>query len=355
MLAAALEIRRPRSSRRFAGSSRALAAGDADAGGGDALRGSARYGVHRLVLSFGVWALAGVSLAVGDPGLGLLIGAAFGIGRAIPDSLARTRRPGGPFGVRVTQGRCASGQASISGLGVGMRPALLVAALALIVLLGDAGARGSSAPQAADPSATIDALVYQRLGGQGVLRRGAQVGLSGSNPLIEGRFVAVLSGGRVELLDRGSWLRSRRWKPAVGGFDRGLRGVARLQGAAGKRQRTDVPPAHPGSPSAQGRCLPSPPSAAQPGQPAQPRRQQPRIRDRDAVRKQVVGSSGLIRIVHSSVGRLLLLSPAVTGRTFTCVRTDARRSLMIRGKAACTRQSPVHGAPPDGDPIWVPP
>src|ERR671910_3301933 len=37
-----------------------------------------------FVLSFGVWALAGISLAVGEPEAGLLIGAAFGIGRAIP-------------------------------------------------------------------------------------------------------------------------------------------------------------------------------------------------------------------------------------------------------------------------------
>ena len=41
-------------------------------------------GFTTFVLSFGVWALAGVSLAVGDPSLGLLLGAAFGIGRAIP-------------------------------------------------------------------------------------------------------------------------------------------------------------------------------------------------------------------------------------------------------------------------------
>ena len=41
--------------------------------------------------------------------------------------------------------------------------------------------------------------------GKGVLRRGgAEVGLSGSNPTIGGRFVAVLKDGRVELLDRSS-------------------------------------------------------------------------------------------------------------------------------------------------------
>ena len=36
------------------------------------------------MLSFGVWALAGISLALGDPAAGLVIGVAFGVGRAIP-------------------------------------------------------------------------------------------------------------------------------------------------------------------------------------------------------------------------------------------------------------------------------
>ena len=41
-------------------------------------------GFTTFVLSFGVWALAGIGFALGDPHLGLVIGAAFGIGRAIP-------------------------------------------------------------------------------------------------------------------------------------------------------------------------------------------------------------------------------------------------------------------------------
>ncbi len=41
-------------------------------------------GFTTFVLTFGVWALAGISFAVGDPALGLGIGAAFGIGRALP-------------------------------------------------------------------------------------------------------------------------------------------------------------------------------------------------------------------------------------------------------------------------------
>ncbi len=41
-------------------------------------------GFTTFVLSFGVWALAGIGFALGDPHAGLVIGAAFGIGRAMP-------------------------------------------------------------------------------------------------------------------------------------------------------------------------------------------------------------------------------------------------------------------------------
>jgi hypothetical protein len=41
-------------------------------------------GFTTFVLSFAVWALAGVSVALGDPGLGVLMGLAFGVGRALP-------------------------------------------------------------------------------------------------------------------------------------------------------------------------------------------------------------------------------------------------------------------------------
>jgi hypothetical protein len=41
-------------------------------------------GFTTFILTFAVWALAGVSVAVGDPGLGLAIGLAFGAGRLLP-------------------------------------------------------------------------------------------------------------------------------------------------------------------------------------------------------------------------------------------------------------------------------
>ena len=41
-------------------------------------------GFTTFVLSFAVWALAGASIALGEPALGLAIGLAFGAGRALP-------------------------------------------------------------------------------------------------------------------------------------------------------------------------------------------------------------------------------------------------------------------------------
>jgi hypothetical protein len=41
-------------------------------------------GFTTFVLSFAVWALAGASIALGDPALGLAMGVAFGAGRALP-------------------------------------------------------------------------------------------------------------------------------------------------------------------------------------------------------------------------------------------------------------------------------
>jgi hypothetical protein len=288
-------------------------------------------GFTTFVLSFGVWALAGVNLAIGDPALGLLIGAAFGLGRAIP-IVSLAPMAGGPVGIRATELMCERPGVYLA-LRRGDAASLLVAALALVVVPGDAGARdGVTAPQATDPAATLDALVYQRLTGEGVLRRGgAEVGLSGSNPTIGGRFIAVLSEGQVRLLDRNtlqpvatvdapgadalavsdSWLVYRAPLNAGGDglFYRRIGDppgpITQLASVGGAGQIS--PPSLDGSSVLFG-------IATTGGS---------RIVER------VVGTPKQRTLVRS--GRLLLFAPAVNGRTFTYVRTDARRSrLMIR-------------------------
>jgi hypothetical protein len=292
-------------------------------------------GFTTFVLSFGVWALAGVSLAVGDPALGLLIGAAFGLGRAIP-ILALAPHAGDPIGIRATELMCERPGVYL-GLRRGDAVALLVAAMALVVVPGDAGARGTvAAPQATDPSASTDALVYQRLNGQAVLRRnGGEVGLSGSNPTIGGSYVAVLGKDTVQLLDRNSlgpiaeipapgadaiavsstWL---AYRAPLGGGGEGIFG------------RSIADPASPGPISAavtvDAASQLSPPSLD--GATLLFGRANPR---RSKIVESTLGTSRHRTLVRST--RLLLFDPAVFGKFFTYTRTDARHSrLMLRGR-----------------------
>jgi hypothetical protein len=289
-------------------------------------------GFTTFVLSFGVWALAGISLALGDPALGALVGIAFGIGRATP-IVALAPAAGGRVGIKATELMCERPGVYL-GLRRGDAAALLVAALALVIVPGDAGARGGVvAPQATDPSATVGALAYQRLTGEGILRRGgAEVGLSGSNPTIGGRYMAVLSGGSVRLLDRNSlapvatveapgadaiavsdaWLVYRA--PQGGGdtlFHRQIGNpnapgpITPLAAVGGSGQIS--PPSLDGGNLVFGIATPS----------------------GSRIVQRIVGTRKDRALVHS--GRLLLFDPAISGRFFTYVRTDARRSrLMIR-------------------------
>ena len=291
-------------------------------------------GFTTFVLSFGVWALAGVSLALGDPALGALVGIAFGIGRAIP-IVALAPAAGGRVGFKATELMCER-PAVYLGLRRGDAAVLLVAAFALVIVPGDAGARGGVvAPQATDPSATVDSLAYQRLTGEGILRRrgGSEVGLSGSNPTIGGRYVAVLNGDNVRLLDRNSlapvatveapgadaiavsdaWLVYRG--PQGGGGDtlfyrhignpNAPGPITRLAAVAAAGQIS--PPSLDGGNLVFGIATPG----------------------GSGIVQRILGKGKHRALVRS--GRLLLFDPAISGRSFTYVRTDARRSrLMIR-------------------------
>lgn len=158
-------------------------------------------GFTTFVLSFGVWALAGISVALGDPNAGLVVGAAFGIGRAFPvvvvAPVVDTR-----FGVR-----CIALMAE--------RPALYrafrlsdAAALGLVALALASAASASAArtevPNGADPSAFERALAFQRADGAAALRSaGSTYDLPGRDPALGDPFVAVISGGeRIQILSR---------------------------------------------------------------------------------------------------------------------------------------------------------
>ena len=292
-------------------------------------------GFTTFVLSFGVWALAGVSLALGNASLGLLIGAAFGVGRAIP-ILALAPAAGGPIGIKATELICERPGVYL-GLRRGDATALLLAAAALVVAPGSAGAAGADIQHAADPSATADALLFQRLGGSAVISRGGpEIPLPGSHPAIGGRYVATVSGDAVQLFDRGT-LAPIAQIPAPGAdaiavSDAWLAYRAPADGGDAVYVRYIANPASPGA----ALRVDSAGGAAQLSRPAVD----------GSLLLYAVATPGGSRVVQRVMGtgkhrvlvrsrRLLLFDPAIAGRYLTYVRTDARRSrLMVRRRHA---------------------
>jgi hypothetical protein len=157
-------------------------------------------GFTTFVLSFGVWALAGISLALGDPAAGLVIGAAFGLGRALPVVFVAPAVDRG-FGVRCIE-LMAERPAlyRIFRLGDGVTLGLVAVALTTTT----ATAARTEVPTGADPSAAGRALAYQRADRSGVLRIGGESSsLPGRDPAIGGRYAAVISGGdQIRILNR---------------------------------------------------------------------------------------------------------------------------------------------------------
>jgi hypothetical protein len=290
-------------------------------------------GFTTFVLSFGVWALAGVSLAVGDPVLGIVVGACFGLGRALP-IVVLAPLAGRPSGIRATEFMCER-PGVYTGLRRGDAAVLAAAALALAVVPGSAGARGQVSPNATDPSTTIDSLAFERLGGASVLREGgADIPLSGSDPAVGGGYVATVAGNNVRLQDRQTFnvaaMLEAPGADAIAVSDHWLVYRAPLQsGGDGMFARNIANPSAPGPIQ----MLASTAGSAQLSAPsldhsillygiARPRGSR--------IVQRVIGRKKKRRTLVKS-GRLLLFNPSVKGRYFAYTRTDARHSrLMIR-------------------------
>jgi hypothetical protein len=171
-------------------------------------------GFTTFVLSFGAWALAAISFAVGDPIVGVAIGIAFGIGRALP-IVALAPLADRPAGIRAVAA-------------MAERPALYGRArlgdgVALMVVAATLGAAAATAAPSgrihgADPSVAAGQLAYQQgHRGQAVLRRGGRTTrLPGREPAIGGRLAVVRVGRGLEIL-------RRRSRHAIADLD--LRGV----------------------------------------------------------------------------------------------------------------------------------
>ena len=162
-------------------------------------------GFTTFVLTLAVWALAAISVALGDMQAGLLIGLGFGAGRALPVVLMAPRYA--TLGQRLE-------------LAMAERPALLrrlrladgalLAALAVAFLASGSASAAQRpqlvAPGATDPSRSGSLLAYERLGGAGavLLDGDARSELSAQAVAVGGRYVATLGGGTLVVRDRAS-------------------------------------------------------------------------------------------------------------------------------------------------------
>jgi hypothetical protein len=155
-----------------------------------------------FVLSFGVWALAGISLALGDPHAGLVIGIAFGIGRSIP-VLVVAPLVDRPLGIRYVEAM-AERPALYRMFRLGDAATLCFVAAALTATATATAAR-TEVQKGADPSAAGKALAFQRLDRTAALRfEGHTYDLPGKDPAVGGPYAAVIMPGRdqIEILNR---------------------------------------------------------------------------------------------------------------------------------------------------------
>lgn len=159
-------------------------------------------GFTTFVLTLAVWALAGISVAIGDVQVGLLIGLGFGAGRALPVVLMAPRYA--TLGQRLEL-KMAEQPALLRRLR--LADGALLAALGVALLsTGSASAAQLVAPGATDPSLAGTTLAYEQLGGAGavLLDGDARSELPAQAVAVGGRYVATRAGSTIQVRDRAS-------------------------------------------------------------------------------------------------------------------------------------------------------
>jgi hypothetical protein len=159
-------------------------------------------GFTTFVLTLAVWALAGISVAIGDVQVGLLIGLGFGAGRALPVVLMAPRYA--TLGQRLEL-KMAEQPALLRRLRFADGALLAVLAVALLST-GSASAAQLVVSDGTDPSRAGATLAWERLGGAGaVLVDGdARSEVSAQAVAIGGRYVATRQGDHLVVRDRAS-------------------------------------------------------------------------------------------------------------------------------------------------------
>jgi hypothetical protein len=153
-------------------------------------------GFTTFILSFAVWALAGVSVALGDPALGLLVGLGFGIGRTLPvvilAPLAGTERGA------EAHAAMAERPAILRTLRVA--DAVALAACAAALWAAPAQAASVFAVPATDPSADGALVAFQQPGAGGVIAGpDGRSAAPGPHPAVGGGKLAWIGDGTVEV------------------------------------------------------------------------------------------------------------------------------------------------------------
>ena len=148
-------------------------------------------GFTTFILSFAVWALAGISVALGEPQTGLLIGLAFGAGRALPVIALAPSGGGSLHAAMAERPRILRGLRALDAL------ALALTAAALAVTPAQAAVTVEAAGYS-DPSADGLVLALHRPGAVGEIRSpaGIQV-LPGNHPAVGGGRLAYIEGATV--------------------------------------------------------------------------------------------------------------------------------------------------------------
>jgi hypothetical protein len=155
-------------------------------------------GFTTFVLSFAVWALAGISFAGDSVALGIVIGIAFGLGRALPVLWIAPRLASEP-------GKLALERLAVEPrLWLGLRRLDAIGLSACAVVLGSAAALAASLPTfATDPTVDGPSLAWQQAGGHGwLLSHSHAQRLPGRLPALGGGRIAWVSGEKLVVAAR---------------------------------------------------------------------------------------------------------------------------------------------------------
>jgi hypothetical protein len=149
-------------------------------------------GFTTFVLSFAVWALAGISFAAGSAVFGVATGAAFGVGRALPVLWIAPR-------LGTERGDLALDRLALEPrLWLGLRRLDAIGLSACAALLAGSGALAAATNFATDPSAYGGSFAWQDVGGRGWLYTHSDaIKLPGRLPALGGGNLAYLSGSEI--------------------------------------------------------------------------------------------------------------------------------------------------------------